>query len=117
MVNLNLVHGCLLVSFFHYSKGLELVNQLTNWFFLVIVPFGLLVLVRGSDSAMRDTLRSIGLTRAGLKEALKLAMVIGPLVIPILYLIGDKQRAAIQMIFHEPSRALISFFVSFYWLY
>ena len=105
--------GVYLLAFFTYAKGLELVNQFTNWFFLVIVPFGLLVLVRGSGSAMRDTLRSIGLTRVGLKEALKLAMVIGSLVIPILYIIGDKQRAAIQMIFYEPSQAVLSFFVSF----
>lgn len=105
--------GVFLLAYFTYAKGLELVNQFTNWFFLVIVPFGLLVLVRGSGSAMSDTLRSIGLTRAGFKEALKLAMVIGPLVIPVLYLIGDNQRAAIQMIFHEPAQALIPFFISF----
>jgi len=95
------------------ANGLELVNQFTNWFFLVLVPLGLLVLTRTRDVSLRATLRSVGLTRTGMKDALKLAVLIMPLSIPLLYIVGDQQRTAIQMIFHTPLRAGVSFLVSF----
>lgn len=93
------------------SRGLELVNQFTNWFFLVIAPFILLCLVRGR--ALRGTWRSVGITRTGLKDALKLAILVAPLSIPLLYVVGAQQRAAIQMIIREPPQAAIAFLISF----
>lgn len=102
-----------LLAAFTTAKGLELVNQFTNWLFLVIVPFGLLVLTRGRGLVLRATLRSVGFTRTGAKDALKLAAIIGPLFIPVLYLVGDQQRAAIQMVFHKPLQAILPFLVSF----
>jgi len=101
-----------LLAAFTTAQGFELVNQFTNWLFLVIVPFGLLVLTRGRGLALRATLRSVGFTRAGLKDALKLAAIVGPLSIPVLYFAGDQQRAAIQMIFHEPFQAIGPFLTS-----
>jgi membrane protease YdiL (CAAX protease family) len=95
------------------ASGLELVNQFTNWFFLVFVPLGLLVLTRGHAVYLRDALRSVGLTRTNIKDAMKLAVLIMPLTIPLLYTVGDQQRAAIQMIFHAPLRAVMSFLASF----
>jgi membrane protease YdiL (CAAX protease family) len=92
---------------------LELVNQFTNWFFLVIVPFGLLLIVRGRGLALRATLRSIGVTRLGLKDGLKLSAIIVPLSIPVLYVAGDQQRAAVELVLYEPFQALGSFLVSF----
>ena len=86
---------------------LELVNQFTNWFFLVIVPFGLLLIVRGRGLALRATLRSIGVTRLGLKDGLKLSAIIVPLSIPVLYVAGDQQRAAVELILYEPFQALV----------
>jgi len=92
---------------------LELVNQFTNWFFLVIVPFGLLLIARRRGLALRATLRSIGITHTGLKDGLKLSAVIVPLSIPILYVVGEQQRAAVEMVLHRPLQALVSFLVSF----
>ncbi len=95
------------------ANGLELVNGFTNWFFLVLAPLGLLTLARKRGVSLRDTLRSVGLTRANMKDAVKLAVWMMPLTIPLLYSVGDQQRAAIQMIFHTPFRATIAFLVSF----
>jgi len=95
------------------AQGFELVNGFTNWFFLVLVPLGLLALTHGSDISMRDTLRSVGLTRTGMKDALKLVALIIPLSIPLLYIIGDQQRVAIQMIFSAPLQALAPFITGF----
>lgn len=95
------------------SIQIELVNQFTNWFFLVIVPFGLLLVARGRGLALRATLRSVGITRTGLKDGLKLSAIIVPLSIPVLYVVGDQQRAAVEMVFHKPLQALVSFLVSF----
>ena len=95
------------------ANGLELVNQLTNWFFLVLVPVGLLVLTRRRAVSLRAMLRSVGITRTGMKDALKLAVLIMPLSVPLLYIVGEQQRSGIQMIFHSPLRAAVSFLVSF----
>lgn len=92
---------------------LELVNQFTNWFFLVIVPFSLLLIARGRGLALRATLRSVGITRTGLKNSLRLSAIMAPLSIPVLYVVGDQQRAAIEMVFQKPLQALVSFLVSF----
>jgi membrane protease YdiL (CAAX protease family) len=105
--------GVFLLALFTSAKGLEVVNQFTNWLFLVMVPLGLLALVRGRGLALRATLRSIGLTRKGLKEALKVAAIVGPLTIPIVYVVGEQQRAAINMMLRQPSQAMASFLVSF----
>jgi membrane protease YdiL (CAAX protease family) len=94
-------------------NGLELVNQFTNWFFLVLVPLGLLVLARTRAVSLRTTLRSVGLTRTGMKDAMRLAVLIMPLSIPLQYIVGKQQRAAIRMIFHTPLRAGVSFLTSF----
>jgi membrane protease YdiL (CAAX protease family) len=95
------------------AKGLEVVNQFTNWLFLVMAPSGLLMRVRGGGRALRATLRSIGLTRRGLKEALKVAVIVGPLTIPLVYVVGEQQRAGIEMMLRQPLRATVSFLVSF----
>ena len=95
------------------ANGLELVNGLTNWFFLVLAPLGLLLLTRRRDLSLRDSLRSVGFTRTGMKNALKLAILIMPLSLPLLYVVGEQQRTAIQMIFDTPLRALTSFLISF----
>lgn len=94
-------------------KGLELVNQFTNWLFLVLVPSGLLALIRRRAVSLGVTLRSVGLTRTGMKDALKLAALIMPLSIPLFCIVGDQQRTAVQMMFHTPLRAGVSFLVSF----
>ena len=103
----------ILLAAFTNAGGLELVNQFTNWFFLVIVPLGLLVLTRRQRSGLKATLHSVGITRAGLKDALKLGVIMGLLCIPVLYVVGDQQRAAVQMMFHKPLQALLPFLVSF----
>lgn len=95
------------------ARGLELVNGFTNWFFLVLVPVGLLALKRRHDTSVRDMLHSAGLTRTGMKDALKLVVLLVPLSIPLLYIVGDQQRAAIQMIFNTPRLAVAPFLVSF----
>jgi hypothetical protein len=95
------------------AGGLELVNGFTNWFFLVLAPLGLLALTGRRDVSLRDILRTVGLTRANMKDSGKLAILIMPLTIPFLYIVGNQQRAAIQMIFHTPLRAAMSFLVSF----
>lgn len=102
-----------LLAAFTNARGLELVNQFTNWFFLVIVPFGLLILARRQRLGLKATLRSLGITRVGLKDALKLAVIMGLLCIPVLYVVGDQQRAAVQMVFHKPLQAILPFLVSF----
>jgi membrane protease YdiL (CAAX protease family) len=95
------------------ANGVELVNGFTNWFFLVLAPLGILALTRGPGKSLRDILLTIGLTRAGLKNALRLALLIIPLSIPLLYVIGEQQRASIQMFFQNPLNALSSFLISF----
>lgn len=95
------------------ARGIELVNEFTNWFFLVVTPVILLVIVRRRGIAMRAILHSAGFRPEGLKIALKLAGLIGLLLIPVLYLVGQQQRAAIQMVFREPQRAAIAFSISF----
>ena len=102
-----------LLALFTSAKGLEVVNQFANWLFLVMVPSGLLMRVRGGRLALRATLRSVGLTRRGLKEALKVAAIVGPLTIPVVYVVGEQQRAAIDMLLHQPLQAMASFLVSF----
>ena len=92
---------------------LELVNQFTNWFFLVIVPLGLLLVARRRGLAVRAALRSIGITRAGLGGGLRLAALIVPLSIPALYVVGERQRMAVAMMFQEPLRAVVSLLVGF----
>jgi len=94
----------ILLAAFTLANGLELVNQFTNWFFLVLVPLGLLVLARGRGVSLRDTLRSVGLTRTGMKNNVKLTVLIMPLIIPLLYIVGEQQRIAIQIIFNTPSK-------------
>lgn len=103
----------ILLATYTLANGLELVNQFTNWFFLVLVPLGLLTLIRGRGVSLRATLRSIGFTRTNMRDAVKLAVLIMPLTIPLLYVVGDQQRAAIQMIFHTPLRAVLSFLACF----
>jgi membrane protease YdiL (CAAX protease family) len=95
------------------AKGLEVVNQFTNWLFLVMVPAGLLMRVRGGRLALRATLRSVGFTRKGLKEALRVAAIVGPLTLPVVYVVGKQQRAAIEMMLRQPLQAMASFPVSF----
>lgn len=95
------------------ANGVELVNGFTNWFFLMLVPLGLLHLTRRSGLPLRDTLRSVGITRANRKDAIRLAIVIIPLSVPLLYVVGDQQRAGIQMIFNIPMKAGLSFLISF----
>ncbi len=94
------------------ARGLEVVNQFTNWLFLVTVPSGLLMRVRGGRLALRDTLRSVGLTRRGLKEGLKVAALVGPLSIPVVCVVGEQQRAAIEMMLRQPLQAMAPFLVS-----
>jgi len=86
------------------ADGVELINQFTNWFFLVLVPLGLLVMIR--RSGVRETLRSAGLTRSSFKDSLKLTAVVIPLSIPILYLVGGQQRAGIQLLIRQPLQAI-----------
>jgi membrane protease YdiL (CAAX protease family) len=95
------------------AGGLEVVNQFTNWLFLVMVPAGLLMRVRGGRLALRATLRSVGLTRRGLKEGLKVAAIVGPLTVPVVYVVGEQQRAAIDMMLRQPLQTMASFLVSF----
>lgn len=101
----------ILLDAFTRAGGIELVNQFTNWFFLVMAPVGLLVVIR--RSGLRDTLRSVGFTRSGLKDALKLTAVVIPLSTPILYVIGEQQRAGIQLIIRQPLQAIEPFALSF----
>ncbi|PKO04516.1 MAG: hypothetical protein CVU41_16825 [Chloroflexi bacterium HGW-Chloroflexi-3] len=103
----------MLLSAIALANGVELVNQFTNWFFLVLVPLGLLALSRRKGESLRIILHSIGLARTCIKDALKLAVVIMPLIIPLLYTVGEQQRTAIQMVFNAPLRATISFLISF----
>ncbi len=102
-----------LLAAFTNAAGLELVNQFTNWFFLVIVPFALLILTRRQRLGLKATLHSVGITRAGLKDAVNLAVIVGLLCIPVLYVVGDQQRAAVRMVFHKPLQAILPFLVSF----
>jgi hypothetical protein len=99
----------LLLDYFTRSRGLELINAFTNWFFLVIVPFGLLLLARGHGWALRAALRSIGFTRAGLKRAWGLAILAGLLFTPVLYFVGERQRAIIQIILTSPFEESLPF--------
>lgn len=103
----------LLVAAITLAIGLELVSQFTNWFFLVLAPLGLLILVRGRGGPLRSTLRSVGFRRTQLKDGVILAVVMMPLTIPLLCVVGDQQRAAIQMVFHAPFRAALSFLACF----
>lgn len=103
----------LLLAAFTNARGIELVNQFTNWFFLVIAPVGLLTLTRRHGLAWRATLRSAGFTRQQLTTALKLALWVGGLLVPVLYFLGERQRAAIQMAFKDPSGAALAFSASF----
>lgn len=100
-----------LLAAFTSANGIELVNQFTNWLFLVIVPFALLAVTR--RSGWRATLRSVGFTRAGLQNALKVTAVIIPLSIPVLYATGEQQRASIQLIIRQPLQAIVPFISSF----
>jgi membrane protease YdiL (CAAX protease family) len=102
-----------LLAAFTNAIRLELVNQFTNWFFLVVIPFGLLLTARRHGLALRTTLRSVGITRTGLKDGLKLSAMIVPLFIPVLYIVGEQQQAAVEMILHKPLQAFVSFLVSF----
>jgi len=102
-----------LLAAFTNAVGFELVNQFTNWFFLVIVPFALLILTRRQRLGLKATLHSVGITRAGLKEAVNLAVIVGLLCIPVLYVVGNQQRAAVQMVLHNPLQAILPLLVSF----
>lgn len=103
----------ILLAVITLANGLELVNGFTNWFFLVLMPLGLVQLTRRDGPALRDTLRSVGFTRANMKAGIQLAILIMPLSLPLLYAVGEQQRAAIQMIFATPLQATLSFLVSF----
>lgn len=103
----------LLVAAITLAIGLELVNHFTNWFFLVLAPLGLLILVRRRGGSLRSTLCSVGFTRTQLKDGMILAVVMMPLMIPLLYVVGEQQRAAIQMVFHAPLGAALSFLACF----
>jgi membrane protease YdiL (CAAX protease family) len=95
------------------ANGLELVNEFTNWFFLVLIPVGLLHITRSPGVSLRDMLRSTGITRTNLKDTIKLATLIIPLSMPLLYLVGEQQRTAIHLMFEAPLRALMAFLISF----
>jgi membrane protease YdiL (CAAX protease family) len=103
----------LLLAAFTLSRGIELINGFTNWFFLVILPFGLLIRARRDGFTPRDVLRSIGVNRTGFRNALILAALIVPLSSLVLYFVGEQQRKAIQMIVHDPLMAIVPFSLSF----
>ena len=102
-----------LLDWFTRSRGFELVNAFSNWMFLVFIPFGLLLMVRGQGLALRATARSVGFTRSGLGKALKLVIVAMLLFTPVLYVVGRQQREAIQLIMDDPIREGVAFLGGF----
>lgn len=102
-----------LLAILTLRRHLEVVNEFTNWLFLVLVPVVGLVLVRRRGPALRTLWRSTGLTRTGLVPAIRLAALIGLFSVPLLALVSPQQRAALRMFLQQPTWAVVAFLVSF----
>jgi membrane protease YdiL (CAAX protease family) len=114
---LQLVLGCygliLALAAFTLARGIELVNGFTNWFFLVLVPFGLLLISRRSDVSLRNTLRSVGLAGTNTPLALNISLLIIVLLIPLLAFVGEQQRLALRILLYAPLRGGLALIVAF----
>jgi len=78
-----------------------LVNEVTHWLTLVALPVGLLHLLRrgqGVEGGVRQTLRSIGVTRENLGASLRLALLVGLISAPVVVWGSAKQRELWEII-------------------
>lgn len=102
--------GVLLLDAVSRARGVELVNQLSNWLFLVLAPVALLSAVR--RSGLRSTVLSVGLTGAGAWQGLRLAGIVSLAATPVLYLVGEQQRLGIKMFIDRGLGAVPTFVVA-----
>jgi membrane protease YdiL (CAAX protease family) len=103
--------GVLLLDAVSRARGVELVNQLSNWLFLVVAPVALLIAVRGGG--FRSTVLSVGLSRAGAWQGLRVAGIVSLAATPVLYLVGEQQRLGIEMLIDQRFGAMPKFVVAF----
>jgi membrane protease YdiL (CAAX protease family) len=111
LVSLGWLGGVFVLDVVTRAQGIELVNQFTNWLFLAGVPFILLLAVQ--RQGLRRVLRSVGLTRLGIGGGLRAGGVVALGSIPILYIVGEQQRAGIEMLINEGIAALALFAAAF----
>ena len=105
-----MVSGVLLLDAVSRARGVELVNQLSNWLFLVLAPVALLSAVR--RSGLRSTVLSVGLTGAGAWQGLRLAGIVSLAATPVLYLVEEQQRLGIKMFIDRGLGAVPTFVVA-----
>jgi membrane protease YdiL (CAAX protease family) len=80
----------------------------------IVLPGGLLLAVRGRGVSLRETLRSVGLSRRGLGAALQVAILTASLLLPVILLsVNPQQRADILAVLRTPLTAVVRFPVSF----